>query len=120
MHRAAEAIPQLLVDHIQVRVEIRRKDVVGSRTIGFIALLEMTGLKHEIAILHGHPDMLTRIAVTPLEEESVFIFIEASLPIQVVPVEHMQHLLYSAGLDDPCCFRSEEHTSELQSRQYLV
>src|SRR5579884_692138 len=104
MHRTAKAIPQFLINHIQVRVEIRRKDVVGSRAIGFIALLEMTGLKHEVAILHGHPDMLTRIAVTPLEEESVLIFIEASLPVQVVSIEHMQHLSYSAGLNDPCCF----------------
>ena len=89
MHRTAEAIPQLLIDHIQVRVEVGCKDVMGTGTLGFIALLEMAGLKHEIAILHGYPDMLTRIAVTPLEEEPVFIFIEASLAVQVVSVEHM-------------------------------
>src|SRR3712207_7969196 len=30
------------------------------------------------------------------------------------------HVLYAHAQQDPCLRRSEEHTSELQSRQYLV
>ncbi|SRR5579875_3884063 len=74
--------------------------MVGASAVGLITFSGVARLKYQVAILNRHPDMLARIAIAPLEKKSILVLVEATLPIEVVAVEHVQDLSHPAGVDD--------------------
>src|SRR5579863_1449785 len=59
--------------------------------IGFGTLARMARLKDQVAVFNGRPDMLTRVAVAPFKDQTILIFIEPPLPVDVITVEHLQY-----------------------------
>src|SRR6266487_3959500 len=89
IHRTAEAVTQLLIDHVQVPIQIGRERVMGAVARELVAFFPMACLKDQVPLLNGHPEMFARIAITPFQEEPVFILIEAALPIEGIAIEQV-------------------------------
>src|SRR5581483_5938912 len=70
--------------------------------VRLVTLLEVAGLKYQIPFFHAHPDMLARISISPFQNETALVLIEASLTIEIIAIKHMQDFTHPAGLDDLC------------------
>ena len=69
-------------------------------TIGLVTFFEVAGFKHQIPVLNSGPNMFARIAIAPLEDQAILVFIEAALTVDVVPIEHLQNFAQFTVLDD--------------------
>src|SRR6266516_668961 len=105
VHGTAEAVTQLLIDHIQVHIQIGRERVMSAVAIGLVAFFPMACLKDQVPILNGQPHMFARIAIAPFQEEPIFVLIEAALPIGVTAIDPVSDLAYPAGIDHSGRFR---------------
>src|SRR6266700_175740 len=85
----AEQVSKFLVNHIPVGVQLAGQHMMGTGAIGFVTLFNVTRLKDQIPILNGSPDMFARIAITPFQNQSILIFVETSLSIEIVTIKHM-------------------------------
>src|SRR5215469_4006670 len=89
-----------------------------THAVGLATFFEVTRFKQQIPIFHFDPNVLARVSITPLEDQSIFIFIETSLTIEVITIEHMQNLTYLALFNYPC--RLFRHLRRRLLRQILL
>src|SRR3989442_230673 len=90
-HRSAEQVTQFQVNHIPVGIQVASQDMMRSGAIGLVTFFEVTRFKDQVAVLNGGPDVLARIAIAPLKNQTIFVLVEASLTVNIVAIEHMQN-----------------------------
>src|SRR5438477_11353922 len=74
--------------------------MVCTSAVGLIAFFEMARLKDQVSVLNGSPDVLARVAIAPLQDQPILVFIETSLSIEVIAIKHLQNSVQLTVLDD--------------------
>src|SRR5579859_1000162 len=89
---AIELFGQLGVDEAHVVPLLRREGMVAAATVGLVALALVAGLEDEVITFDRDPDVLARIAIPPLQQETLVVLVEATEAVQVVAVELVQNV----------------------------
>src|SRR5690349_24667794 len=70
--------------------------MMRASAVGLVAALGMTLLKEQIFAIYTDPDVLARVAIAPLEQQSALIFVKAPHPIQEIAVKAVEDGAYLA------------------------